>query len=612
MTNTTKLWVYENAASPGMAKIIVDAGTRATYRVNPQLLGKFCEHLGANIYHGMEAQILFNPTFGKWRFSAGDNHVDGGVREETDRERVTRRIEMYAERAEWPDVTRVVETYYRGGAYGWFATDGDGAEEEVRLSPDVSPYGGRAQRIEVLKASADAPGGIGQWTYLPLHRIRTFRFRIVARAMEPCTLDLALAPADTGNPTSEAKIDLGTGWQTFTGTLVVPAEAPAEALYRSSRSRRPTPTHFVLDRVLLYPDDSVDGADPDVIRMLKEAQLPLLRWPGGNFVSGYHWRDGVGPVDARPTLPNPAWEGLEFNLFGTDEFVAFCRAVGCEPMICVNAGNGTAEEAAAWVEYCNGAVDTPMGHLRAENGHPDPYNIRLWEIGNEIYGHWQVGWTTPGGNVDRYQRFRAAILAVDPTVHILGCGYGNEPDSEWNHRLIDEAAETLQTITDHILTGGSVNSDTDPVELYQAFMGYPSVLEQRYRDLEARMRHAGITEPHLAITELQLFAHFQGEATPEGKLTPAMMPRPDTVAEALSLTEIVNTCIRLGDFVELITHSATVNHGGGLRKQRERVYATPSITPTRWATPLLGPRPSPCTWPARPSPPNTPSSTSHR
>ncbi len=575
MTNTTKLWHHEKTTAPGKATVTVDATTRAAHQVNPRLFGKFCEHLGANIYHGMEAQILFNPTFGKWRFSAGDNHVDGGVREETERERVSQRITMYAERLGWPDAQRVIDAYFAGGAYGWFpAGDGESIADDVRLSPDVGPHGSRAQRVEILRTPGGAARGIGGWTYVPLHRTRTYHFRIVARAIEPCTLDLSLAPAETGSPATQTQVSLTTAWQTLTGTLVVPAEAPADALYQASLTSH-LPAHVVIDRVLLYPDDAVDNADPDVIRLLREAHLPLLRWPGGNFVSGYHWRDGVGPIDARPTLPNPAWDGLEFNLFGTDEFVAFCRAVGCEPMICANAGNGTAQEAAAWVEYCNGAVDTPMGRLRAENGHPDPYDIRLWEIGNEIYGHWQVGWTTSGGNVDRYLRFRAAILAVDPTVHVLGCGYGNEPDSEWDHQLIDEAAETLQTITDHILTGGSVNSETDPVELYQAFMGYPSVLEQRYRDLEARMRQAGIPQPHLAITELQLFAHFQGETTPEGKLTPAMMPRPDTVAEALSLTEIVNTCIRLGDFVELITHSATVNHGGGLRKQRERVYATP-------------------------------------
>jgi len=106
-------------------------------------------------------------------------------------------------------------------------------------------------------------------------------------------------------------------------------------------------------------------------------------------------------------------------------------------------------------------------------------------------------------------------------------------------------------------------------------MGYPMILEERYRSLEERMQRAGIDDPHLAITELQLFAHFQGEPQPDGKLTPAMMPRPDTIAEALSLTAITHMGIRLGGFLELLTHSATVNHGGGLRKERERVYANP-------------------------------------
>jgi alpha-N-arabinofuranosidase len=133
----------------------------------------------------------------------------------------------------------------------------------------------------------------------------------------------------------------------------------------------------------------------------------------------------------------------------------------------------------------------------------------------------------------------------------------------------------LRSITDHILTGGNVDADTDPVALYHAFMGYPTVLEQRYRELEARMRAAGNPSPRMAITELQLFAHFRGEVKPEGRFRPEFLPSPDTIAEALSLALIVNACIRLGDFVELLTHSATVNHGGGLRKQREQVYANP-------------------------------------
>jgi len=575
MTKITGLFQHEPTAAPGQARLTVNTGARAVHVVNPRLYGKFCEHLGANIYHGMDAQILLNCTLARWRFSAGDKHPDGGVQEQSACDKITERILANARRQGWPDPDPVVATYFDGGAYGWFrAGASDGAEGRVRLSSDVGPYGERAQRVEVLRASPDDQAGIAQWTYLPLHRSGTFEFRIVARAVASCTLKLCLVAVGERKAGTCTEIVLDGEWQTFTGSLALPNNAPAGALYQFSLTAA-APAHFVLDRALLYPEDHINGADPDVIRMLKDSHLPLLRWPGGNFVSGYHWRDGVGPVDARPTRPNPAWEGLEFNLFGTDEFIAFCREVGCEPMICVNAGNGTPEEAAAWIEYCNGGPETPMGRLRAENGHPVPYDVRLWEIGNEINGRWQSGWTTPAGNVDRYQRFREALLAADPSAQLLGCGSGNEPDSEWNRTLVDGTGNSLRCITDHILTGGDVNAGTDAVELYHAFMGYPTVLEGRYRALKKRMRQAGIVDPRLAITELQLFAHFQGEVIPEGSLKPTMVPRPDTIAEALSLAVIVNTCIRLGDFVELLTHSATVNHGGGLRKERERVYANP-------------------------------------
>ena len=119
----------------------------------------------------------------------------------------------------------------------------------------------------------------------------------------------------------------------------------------------------MVDRVLVYPDDHIDHADPEVVNHLRRSGLPLLRWPGGNFASGYDWRDGVGTVDERPVRPNPVWDGLEYNLFGTDEFMRFCENVGCEPSLCVNAGDGTPEEAAAWVEYCNGSTETPLGAL---------------------------------------------------------------------------------------------------------------------------------------------------------------------------------------------------------------------------------------------------------
>ena len=571
MAETIELFQHEPIEDAGVAFLTINAGIRSPHTVNPWLYGKFCEHLGTNIYHGMEAQILFNCTFGKWRFSVGDSHPDGGVCEESDRERISRRIKDRAAQAGWPDATPVIDGYLDGSAYGWFCV---GAKQDVRLSPDIGPHGDRAQRIEVLRSESERPHGVGSWTYLPLHRTRKFDFRIVARAVEQTTVTLSITSVNGEGDPTHTSIRLEQDWETFTGHLELPDNASPDALYQFAVTADVS-AHFVLDRILLYPADHVSGADPEIIHLLKDTRLPLLRWPGGNFVSGYHWREGIGPVDARPTVPNPAWEGLEFNLFGTDEFIGFCRAVDCEPLICVNAGDGTPQEAAAWIQYCNGSTDTPMGQLRAENGHPEPYNVKYWEIGNEIYGRWQVTWTTPAGSVDRYRCFSEAMLRADATIKLLGCGYGNQPNSEWNDRLIDGAGGTLRCITDHILTGGFVDADTSPVELYHAFLGYAAALERRYEALRERMHTAGVDNPRLAITELQLFSRFRGEVRPDGYLSPATLPQPDTITEALYHATIVNTCIRLGDFVEMLTHSATVNHGGGLRKVRERVYANP-------------------------------------
>jgi alpha-N-arabinofuranosidase len=572
MSGTVTLLHIEPNGEVGKSGLVVDTSVKSPSPVTPRLFGKFCEHLGANIYHGMNAQILDNPTFGKWQFWAGDDHPDGGTRPLTDREQIARRIRGHAAWMGWPNADRVIDAYFNGCAYPWFPT---GGREEVRCSPDVGPKGGRAQRVEVFRSSNGLPQGIAQWIYLPLHRTKGYEFRIVARSVfEPKPIELMLSLVETGEIVTRVRVHLQTDWQTFTGRIELPPTVPATALYQFSIAADP-PAHFVVSRVLLYPDDHINGADPDVVRFLKEARLPILRWPGGNFASGYHWQWGIGPVDDRPTVPNPAWEGLEFNMFGTDEFIAFCRVVGCEPLICVNAGDGTPEEAAAWVEYCNGSPDTPMGRLRAQNGHPEPYNVRFWEIGNELYGRWQVFWTTPDGYLDRYLRFREAMMKVDPNIYVLACGYGNEPLSEWNMRLIEGARGKLKCITDHILTGGAVDANMDPIELFHAFMGYATVLEERYSRLRERMLAAGIDEPRLAITELQLFAHFVGEFRPDGKLAPWTMPSQDTISEALYFATIANMAIRLGDFVELITHSATVNHGGGLRKERERVYANP-------------------------------------
>jgi len=431
--------------------------------------------------------------------------------------------------------------------------------------------GGRAQRVEVNAAGQ----GIAQWTHLPLHRVHKYQVELVVRSPDLQALNVSLASAAADVPIAQLQLQGVTDkWATLQGDFEIPADANADEVYRVAITA-PRAGQFVVERALLWPADHINGADRDIVRLLKESHLPILRWPGGNFVSAYHWEEGVGPALTRPTRPNFAWGGVEPNLFGTDEFIAFCRAVGAEPMICVNAGDGTAEEAARWVEYCNGPVSSPMGAKRAANGHPLPYNVRFWEVGNELWGHWQVSWTTPRGYVDRFQQFSAAMRKADSKIELFACGAPVLHGQEWNRALVADGGNEFNRITDHPLIGGNVSSSVDPLDVYRNFMATPDILGNKWSDLRESMLAAGVREPKLAITELQLFAHLSGGFSANSRLTRENLVNPGTQAEAVYDTLMYHTAVRLGPYVELITHSAVVNHGGGLRKEFERVYANP-------------------------------------
>ncbi len=425
---------HSPSSDPRRAVLRIDITTRSSYRVNPLLFGKFTEHLGHNIYNGIDAQILMNPTFGKWAFSSGDSLVDGGVQMESDLGKIATQIERNGRWLRLPNPSLLLDGYKDGAAFGWMRI---GSKDVVLLSPDVGSTGDRAQRVEVLSASDQIPQGIMQYIYLPLHRTRKYQYRMVARATKPGYVLLSIHSPGPGGRVGEelafARISLQREYTMTQGSLEIPPEkavVPDGLVVFTITSY--SPVNIVVDRALLYPEDHVNFADPDVIRFYRESHLPIMRWPGGNFVSGYHWKDGVGNLYERRTLVNPAWGGLEYNLFGTDEFVSLCRAIGCQPMICVNAGEGSPREAASWVEYCNGSKETRMGRLRAENGHPEPYGIKYWEVGNELYGRWQIGWTTPPGYADRYDQFYDAMKRADPSIEVLACGDKTYQEGQWN------------------------------------------------------------------------------------------------------------------------------------------------------------------------------------
>jgi len=176
---------------------------------------------------------------------------------------------------------------------------------------------------------------------------------------------------------------------------------------------------FHIGAVSLMPADNVEGFHAGMIQYLKEAGFKMAKWPGGNFVSGYDWYDGIGDRDKRPPRPQPMWgDAIEANDVGIHEFMAFCRLLGAEPNVAVNTGFGEARVAAEEVEYCNGSTEMRLGKLRAENGHPEPFNIRLWTIGNEMYGYWQFGHMAPDQYWVKHTYFVQAMKKVDPTIKV--------------------------------------------------------------------------------------------------------------------------------------------------------------------------------------------------
>jgi alpha-N-arabinofuranosidase len=186
-------------------------------------------------------------------------------------------------------------------------------------------------------------------------------------------------------------------------------------------------------------------------------------------------------------------------------------------------------------------------------------------------------WTTPSGYVDRLKRFSQAMLTADPTIRLYSCGAPAMWGDEWNGTLVRSAASFLGTITDHPLIGGNVPPSTEPLDVFRDFMAVPEALAWKWTALRDSLSAAGIADPRLAVTELQLFAHLGTNKDPAApvRLRRDNFPNQASMTEAMYDVLIYHAAVRLAPFVEMITHSATVNHGGGLRKERERVWGNP-------------------------------------
>ncbi|MBQ8041399.1 MAG: alpha-N-arabinofuranosidase, partial [Lachnospiraceae bacterium] len=229
------------------------------------------------------------------------------------------------------------------------------------------------------------------------------------------------------------------------------------------------PTHPLADE---------DGFRTDVLNAMRKIKVPILRWPGGCFVSAYHWKEGVGKN--RTPMFDKAWRVEEPNSFGTDEYIKLCQKIGCEPYICTNAGTGTPEEMSDWVEYCNLKEQGKYTDWRKENGYEEPHNVKYWSIGNENYGSWEIGAKTSTEWGRLVTESAKMMKRTDPSIELSAAALA---DMEWNMEILKNCGERLSWISLHGYW--DFHKGTNSLESYEECMAYTDDLDAPVRQVKS-------------------------------------------------------------------------------------------------------------------------------
>jgi len=308
------------------------------------------------------------------------------------------------------------------------------------------------------------------------------------------------------------------------------------------------------------PLSDENGLRKDVLEAAKGLNVSLVRYPGGNFVSNYHWMDGVGPKNERIPRMELAWARLETNEFGTNEFMKFCKALGTEPYLSVNMGTGSIEEARNWVEYCNVKEGPYYAELRKKHGYPEPYKVKYWSLGNEMDGYWQMGALSAEDYVKKAREAAKLMRLTSPEIKIVGAGSSNyretaNPD-HWNRTVITELKDVIDYIALHIYVGNPDNN-------YYNFLSTPLVMEQRTNIVRGMINEAMTTanregRPPVYIAWDEYNVWYRARTTELMQGTRALEEKYN-LEDALVIGGFLNVFIRNSDIVKMANMAQLVN-----------------------------------------------------
>jgi alpha-N-arabinofuranosidase len=307
------------------------------------------------------------------------------------------------------------------------------------------------------------------------------------------------------------------------------------------------------------PLSDADGFRRDVIDALKPLRMPLIRYPGGNFVSNYLWTDGIGPRDRRPARPDYAWRSIEPNTFGTDEFAAWCRALGAQPMLAINLGTAGAKEAEALLEYCNLPAGTSWADRRAANGHREPYGVKVWCLGNEMDGPWQAGHVPAEEYARRAQQAGKLMKGLDPTIQLVACGSSGRfmpTYLTWDRIVLEYCWEEVDFISAHRYSenrrGDTAWFLAEGVEIERILQDYAGLLDYVRGVKRSRKR------VYLSFDEWNVW-YKNHEADGKWQRAPHLLEEVYNLEDALVCAQYLMAFLRHADRVKIACLAQIVN-----------------------------------------------------
>ncbi len=489
------------------------------------VFGSFLEPIGHSTYGGLWADVVENPSFENGLWSAGN--VTNMLREQPE----LRRASQLGIPLPWQPVDQA-----QGARY--LPVRGDAANSDQSL---------------LIMSLPGKDVGVLQRVYLPVHRELRYtgslwmkhvrgNDRVTVSLMRHDHPEQVLAHAEMNAP--------GDAWKKYSFTLelkagsVAPLEPVDLAVVLSDDARAE------IDNIHLFPADAVDGMDPDVIAMARDLHSPLIRF-GGNFTSAYNWHDGIGPEDKRVSKLNISWGIPEYNTFGTDEFLRFCELIHAEPQVALNLGTGTPQEAAGWVRYINQHWGNHQGGL-------------LWELGNELWGDFQVGYPSLGRVAAITRATSEAVHKVDPKARLIGTGADEDHFRDWNAAQLTDPPGTFRYLSTHFVVTDDVQLRNPPADFRSlAALALPIGLEQRMKQIHEQIESSPDKTVRTAFTEWLMISRSR------------TAPSYTNMGGALFAGGFLNMILRSSAIVP-ISDMTGILEFGGIWQKRGQVYGAPA------------------------------------